>query len=64
MSIVGNQLDNLARCVLDEIRKEIEQMREFKRKLTKEQYEQAQKGNWDGIFSDSEVWGTECIANA
>lgn len=51
------EIDGLARDLLKAAGKEWDKMREYKRKLTKEQYERAQKGDWEGIFSDSEVWG-------
>lgn len=57
MTNVGNKLDNLARCVLEEVRKEFERMTSHKRKITKEQFQKAQNGNWDGIFMEHEVQG-------
>ena len=60
-----DRIDYLARVTLEAVRdyqkksgaERREPMRNIKRKLTKEQYQNAQNGNWDGIFMEHEVCG-------
>jgi predicted transcriptional regulator len=51
------QIDALARCVLAEVRKELD-MKRFKREITKEQYDRAVNDHdASDIFSQAEVMG-------
>ena len=52
------QIDSLARCLLDIVRKEGIMQGPYKRPVTKEQAEKIiHEGNWEGIFNMSEEWG-------
>ena len=52
----SEQIDYLARAVLESIRRNMAMMN-CKRTISKEQYEKAEQGEWDAIFTDAEWMG-------